>query len=237
MAKNAVFNATICIMGMLILTIHVVNLIVKKGKRKDERIFLDFFLFTILHFATYLTFTFVKTIYTSNAYIIAFYTTFYIMNNIEVFLLYRYVRVYIGFEPKKDRILNAINISSFSVFILLDIINIFTKIFFTAENGEYVRSKTMIFSQGYQFIMFAIIFIVSVTDKKLNPREKTAFGLYCTLPLIAIVLQNIFKGYAIAYASVIIAIEILFVFLNLQKNIELAKQKEKNKDAQIKIRR
>ena len=234
-SKNAVFNATVCIMGILILMIHVVNIITKKEKRKNEKIFLDFFLFTIIHFATYLTFTLVKNNYTSNAYIIAFYTTFYIMNNMEVFLLFRYARNYIGFEPKKDKILNAINIASFSVFVLLDIINIFTKIFFTAENGEYVRSKTMILSQGYQVIMFVIIFIFSVTDKKMNVREKTAFALYCTLPLIAIVLQNIFKGYAIAYASIIIAIEILFLFLSVQKTIELAKQEEKNKDAQIKI--
>ncbi len=235
MSKNSVFNATICIVGILILMIHVVNLISKKGKRKDEKILLDFFIFTILHFATYLTFTLIKFNYTSNAFIIAFYTTFYIMNNIEVFLLFRYARVYIGFTPKKDRVLSSINITAFSVFVLLDIINIFTKIFFTAEGGVYVRSKTMILSQGYQFIMFAIIFIVAVSDKKLNLREKTAFALYCTLPLVAIVLQNIFKGYAIAYASIIIAIEMLFFFLNVQKNIELAKQEEKNKDAQIKI--
>jgi len=80
-----------------------------------------------------------------------------------------------------------------------------------------------------------LIFFVSVTDKKLNSREKTAFALYCTLPFVAIILQNIFKGYAIAYASVIIATETLFLFLSVQKNIELAKQEEKNKDAQIKI--
>ena len=76
MENKAIFNATVCILGILILSIHAVNLIVKKGKRKDEKSLLDFFVFTIVHFATYLVFALVKMAYTSNAYIIAFYTVF-----------------------------------------------------------------------------------------------------------------------------------------------------------------
>ena len=58
------------------------------------------------------------------------------------------------------------------------------------------------------------VFALTVLDKKLNAREKTAFALYGCLPLIAIILQNVFKGYAIAYASIIVAIEVLFFFVN-----------------------
>ena len=236
MTNNSVFNASVCIIGILILTIHVVNLLTKKERRKDEKVLLNFFLFTIIHFATYLTFTLVKAYsVTGNAYIIAFYTTFYIMNNLEVFLLYRYAHEYMDIEPKKGKAISILNLSLFSIFAVLDIVNIFTGIFFTAENGEYLRSKTMIISQGYQFVMFATIFILSVTNKKLNLREKTAFCLYCLLPLVAIILQNLFKGYAIGYLSIIIAIEILFLFLNVQKNLVLAKEEEKNKEARIKI--
>ena len=59
--------------------------------------------------------------------------------------------------------------------------------------------------------------------------------MYCLLPLVAIILQNRFKGYAIAYLSIIVAIEILFFFVNVSKNIQLAQEKEKNKEAQIRI--
>ena len=65
MIVNAIFNATVCILGILILSTHTVNLIVKKGKRKDEKSLLDFFVFTIVHFATYLVFTLVKVAYVS----------------------------------------------------------------------------------------------------------------------------------------------------------------------------
>ena len=235
MTNNGIFNATVCIIGILIFLIHVVNIIVKREKRKDEKVLLTFFIFTIIHFATYLTFTIIKTHYTSNAYITAFYTTFYIMNNLEVFLLFRYAREYIVWEEKQKRALSILNFSVFAVFILLDIINIFTGIFFTAAGGEYVRSKTMMLSQGYQFVIFLTIFIVTVIDKKLNLREKSAFAIYCLLPLVAIVLQNVFKGYAIAYASIILAVEVLFTFLNIEKNIKLVKEEEKSKDAQIKL--
>ena len=235
MSNKGIFNASVCVIGILILLIHVVNILVKKEKRQDEKILLTFFVFTILHFATYLTFTLIKINYTSDPYIIAFYTTFYIMNNLEVLLLFRYARSYIDFAPKKKRLLSVLNLSLFSLFFVLDIVNVFTGIFFTAQNGEYLRSPTMIFSQGYQFAMFIVIFVVAVTDKKLNPQEKTAFCLYCCLPFFAIILQNSFKGYAIAYASIIIAIETLFLFLSVQKNIELAKEEEKNRDAQIKL--
>ena len=235
MSNNSVFNVTVCTIGILILIIHVVNIIAKKEKREDEKLMLQFILFTIIHFATYLTFTIIKVYYTSDTYIIAFYTTFYIMNNSEAFFLYRYARRYIAMPYKKDKILTRVNVIVFIIFVLLDIVNIFTGIFFTAKNGEYVRSKAMIISQGYQFIMFAEVFIVAATDKKLNLREKTAFYLYCLLPMVAIILQNSFKGYAIGYLSIIIAIEVLFLFLSVQKNLDLAKEEEKNKDAQIKL--
>ena len=236
MTNNAVFNASVCIIGILILTIHVVNLLTKKERRKDEKVLLNFFIFTIIHFATYLTFTLVKSFYqTNNAYVIAFYTMFYIMNNLEVFLLFRYAYAYMDIEKREGKAISLLNVALFGVFALLDVINAFTGIFFTAEGGEYVRSKTMIISQGYQFVMFATIFILAVTNKKLNPREKTAFCLYCSLPFAAIILQNLFKGYAIAYLSIIVAIEVLFLFLNVEKNIDLAKEEEKNKEARIKI--
>lgn len=222
-------------MGILILSIHVVNLLLKKEKRKDEKSLLDFFLFTVVHFTIYLTFTLVKIVYTSNAYIIGFYTAFYIMNNIEVFMLFKYMRRYTELPARRDKIYSIFNLVLFAIFVILDIVNIFTGIFFAAENGVYLRSRTMIFSQGYQFVIFVLVFLLTVRNHKLNSREKTAFALYCFLPLIAIILQNVFKGYAIAYASVIVAIEVLFFFVNIQKNIDLAKEEEKNKETQIKL--
>lgn len=235
MEKNAIFNATVCLMGGLILAIHIVNLCVKKGKRPDEMTLLDFFVFTAVHFATYLIFTFVKRAYTSNAFIIVFYTVFYVMNNAEVFLLYRYTERFVEVPPRLRRGLSILNESLFSLFVALDLVNVFTGIFFTAESGVYLRSGTMILSQGYQFVMFLAIFLVTVTNKKLNRREKIAFALYCLLPFTAIIMQNVFKGYAIAYASIIVAIEVLFFFVNVQKNIDLAKEEEKNKEARIKL--
>ena len=235
MSGNSVFNATVCIFGILILAIHVVNVFMKKEKRRDELYLLNFFIFTIIHFITYLTFTLIKVSYTSNDIIIGFYTLFYIMNNVELFLLFRYMQIYVVLKPKINKILSIVNISLFSIFVILDIVNAFTGIFFTADNGEYVRSKTMILSQGYQFVMFIIVFLVAILNKKLKVNEKIAFAVYCILPVIAIILQNIFKGYAIAYLSIIIAIEVLFLFSNVQRNIELSRQQEKNKEAQIKL--
>ncbi len=235
MENSYIFNATVCIIGILIFIVHIISIILKKNKRKDEMCLLDFFIFTIFHFSIYLAFTFIRMSYSSNGFIIAFYTSFYIMNNIELLLLFRYMKNYTELPNKIGKTLNIINLSSFTIFCILDIINIFTGIFFTAENGVYLRSNTMIISQGYQFIMFAAIFVTAVASKKLNPREKIAFALYCVLPFIAIILQNAFKGYAIAYASIIVAIEVLFVFIGVEKNFQISMQKEKIKDAQINI--
>ena len=235
MENSYIFNATVCIIGILIFIVHIISIILKKNKRKDEMCLLNFFIFTILHFSIYLAFTFIRMSYSSNGFIIAFYTSFYIMNNIELLLLFRYMKNYTELPNKIGKTLNIINLSSFTIFCILDIINIFTGIFFTAENGVYLRSNTMIISQGYQFIMFTAIFVTAVASKKLNPREKIAFALYCVLPFIAIILQNAFKGYAIAYASIIVAIEVLFVFIGVEKNFQISMQKEKIRDAQINI--
>ena len=235
MSNSNVFNSTVCLIGIVLLSIHVVNLVTKKNKRKDEMVLLDFFVLTIVHFATYLSFTLIKVNYSSNTFIIAFYTAFYIMNNLEALLFFRYAREYISIEPDKSKKLAIFNYLIFSAFIVLDIINIFTGIFFTAKDGVYMRASTMILSQGYQGVILLTVFAVAITNDKLLKREKSAFSIYCFLPLIAIVLQNIFKGYAIAYASIIMATEILVMFINVQKNIVIVEEKEKNREAQIKM--
>ena len=235
MKNNIVFNITICIIGILILLVHVVNLILKKNKRKDELCLLIFIAFTVFHFAIYLTYSLIKINYTSNGFVTAFYTSFFIMNNLEVYLLFIYMLCYIFIPLNTKKVLSIINLVIFAIFVLLDISNIFNHIFFYAENGEYIRSKTMIIAQGYQFIMLTIVFFIAILNKELNAREKTAFSVYCFLPLVAILIQNRFKGYAIAYASIIIAVEILFFFVNVERNISIAKEGEKIKDAQIKL--
>lgn len=236
MLGNEIFNATVCIIGIAILLIHVVNTLLKKNKRKDELRLMYFLMFTVVHFSTYLTFTFVKLSYSSQTCTLAFYTVFYIFNNVEALLFFIYVLSYIALLDKAKKVLSIVDLSLFGVFVILDIINIFTGIFFTAgANGEYLRSKTMFFSQGYQLVMFAITVVITLFNKKLVIREKIAFSMYCLLPLVAIILQNRFKGYAIAYLSIIVAIEILFFFVNVSKNIQLAQEKEKNKEAQIRI--
>ena len=235
MKNNVVFNITICIIGILILLVHVINLILKKNKRKDENCLLVFISFTVFHFATYLVFSLIKINYTSNSFIIGFYTAFFIMNNLEIFLLFLYMICYIFIPIRIKNALFITNVVLFSIFAFLDFSNIFTEIFFYAKDGEYSRSNTMIISQGYQFIMLIIVFFVSLLNKKINKREKIAWSFYCTLPLIAIIVQNSLKGYAIAYASIIVSVEILFFFVNVERNIAIAKEGEKIKDAQIKL--
>ncbi len=235
MEGNAIFNATVCTIGISILLIHIVNLLIKRDRRKDENRLLIFLVFTAFHFLVYLSFTFIKLIYTSNPFIIAFYTTFYIFNNIEVFLLFLYMLSYVSFKDKNRKVLSVVNIIFFSAFVLLDFINIFTGIFFTASDGIYLRSNLMILAQGYEFIIFSIVIFVTAFNQFLGKGEKISFALYCILPYFAIVLQTIFKGYAIGYLSIIIAIEILFFFLNVKKNIQLLEEQEKNKDAQIRV--
>ena len=235
MENNMVFNITICIIGILILLVHVVNLIMKKGKRKDEWYLLTFIAFTVFHFIVYLTFSIIKLNYTSNALIKGFYTSFYIFNNLEVLLLFSYFLAYVFIPSDKKKVLSIINIILFGIIVFLDFINIFTKLFFYAEDGIYTRGKLMLLSQMYQFIILTIVFIVAIINKKLNVREKIAFGAYCILPLVAILFQDRFKGYAIAYASIIVAVEILFFFVNVERNINIAKEGEMLKDAQIKL--
>lgn len=235
MDPKVVFNATVCIIGILIIFIHVVNIILKKDKRKDEKALLAFFVFTMLHLALYLTFILIKEKYTSNNYIITFYTIFYIMNNLEVLFFYQYFSSYSNIEKKIKDTFNIINVALFLIFVISDIVNIFAHMYFTAVDGVYTRSDLMILSQGYQFLMLAIVFVLVLINKGLNFREKIAFSLYCILPLISIIAQNIFKGYAIAYATLLLAIEILFLFLNVEKNIKIREDEQKLKDAHIKI--
>lgn len=235
MENNVVFNMAVCLIGFFILMVHVVNIVMKKGKRKDEEVLLVFVAFTAFHFLSYFLFSLIKTSYTSNTLIMGFYTWFYIANNLQALFFMLYMLFYVELPKKRWKTLQIGNIILFFVFVILDFVNLFTRFFFTSVDGVYTRAPMMILSQGYQFVCFLAVFITALANKKLNLMEKTSFALYCLLPLLAIILQNIFKGYAIAYLSIIVAIEILFFFLNVEKNLRLAMEEEKNKDAQIRV--
>ena len=236
MGPKSIFNATICILGVLILSLHIVNVLLKKNRRKDENALLSFFIFTALHFAIYFTFVMIREFYTSDPFIISFYTIFYIMNNCEVLLFYHYLSRYMNIEDKKvKKVVNIVNYALFAAFIISDIVNIFTHIYFYSVDGVYTRSSFMIISQGYQFIVLAISFFLVVTTKTLNRREKIAFSLYCFLPAVSIVVQNALPGYAVAYLALFVAVEILFLFLNMEKNIRIEENEKKLKDANVKL--
>ena len=235
MDVKSTFNAAVCIIGIALFLIHSVDLFIKKDKRKDEKRLLAFIVFTMFHFATYLTFTLVKANYTSDPLIISFYTAFFIMNNIELLFLFNYTLSYIPIEKKQRRISYIVNSVVFTAFVALDIINIFNHMFFYSDHGVYTRAKLMILSQGYQLIAFATVFILAIFNKKLNITEKVSFALYCILPLFAIVLQNLLPGYAVAYLSIIISLEILFLFVNVKKNMQLINEARKTKEAEVKL--
>ncbi len=235
MSAKTVFNVTVCFLGVVSLIVLIISLCLKKSKRSDEKALLLFFVFTMVHFAIYFTFALIKESYTSNAYIIAFYTLFYIMNNIEMLLFYNYFVKYNKIEEKTKKILNLVNLVLFSLFVFSDLINIFTHIYFTSVNGVYSREPFMILSQGYQFIILAACFVLTLISKNLNKLEKTVFLIYCFLPFMAIIVQNALPGYAIAYAAILVSVEILFSFVNIEKNIKIKEDENKLQEAHMKI--
>ena len=235
MDNNAIFNLAVCVLGVCILLIHIVDLIIKENKRKDEKNLLAFLVFTAFHFATYLTFIIVKIYYNSDALITASYTIFYIMNNIELLLLFIYTVSYISLSDKTRKIMFIINLSLFLVFFVLDIVNIFNKMFFYSEGGIYYRTRWMTFSQLYQFIGFAMVFVLTIFNKKLDFTSKIAFLSYCLIPFIGIVVQNLVPGYAIGYLAILVSIEVLYLFVNMKKNTILLMEEKRNKEAEIKI--
>ena len=157
------------------------------------------------------------------------------MNNIQLFLLFNYTVSYININKKLKDIVSIINLTILGIFIVLDIINIFTHMFFYSDNGVYTRSKTMFFAQGYQLIGLVIILALTTLNKQLKISEKIVFAIYCLLPFFAIIIQNLLPGYAIAYLSIIFSIEILFLFVNVKKNIALINEAKKAKEAEVKM--
>lgn len=235
MGNSEIFNLTVCILGIAIFLIHSINLLLKKNKRNDEKNLLAFFTFTAFHFATYLAFTLIKPHYTSNSFIMGFYTGFYIMNNLELLFLFAYARSYIKAKKNTIKVLTIINIVLIAIFIALDIGNLFGHYFFYADAGKYQRAGTMILSQGYQFVAFAIVFVLAVFNKKLSKMEKAAFAIYCLVPFAAIIFQDLFPGYALGYLSIVISIEVLFLFTSAKRNALLLEEERKNKEAEIRI--
>ena len=236
MEPNETFNEAVCIIGIAIFLIHSVDLGIKKKKRPDEKNLLAFFAFTAFHFTVYLLYVLIKPYCNSPAFIMGFYTTFYIMNNLELLFLFAYAVSYIRPKERVKNVLAIANVTLFALFIALDFANLFGHYFFYVNNqGVYTRTGIMPLSQLYQFVTLAMVFILAITAKRLGVIQKWAFAIYCFLPLFGIIIQNALPGYAIAYLTIIISIEILFLFANVRKSALLAEQRRKNKEAEIRL--
>lgn len=235
MDSKSVFNATVCILGVFILLLHIVQVLIKKERRKDENVLLVFYIFTALHFLTYFSYTFLKQSNISNSLTIGFYTAFFIMNNMEALLFYFYLCSYTDNKSKFKKIVDIINIICFTAFVITDIVNIFTHMYFTSVDGVYTRMKYMFLAQIYQFIILGLSTVLVILDKNLIIREKIAFSLYAILPGIAIIIQNAMPGYAIAYTALLLAIEILTFFLISEKNLRIKEEEKLLEQTRIKM--
>ena len=235
MDQKSIFNVTVCTFGVILLIIHIIDILLKKDLRKDEKHLLVFFIFTAVHLFAYLSFTIAKVYYTSNGLIMTAYSLFYIANNMEVLLLLAYALSYVELNKDIERAAVIINLTVFGLFAVLDVINLFTPIFFYAQDGVYMRAKFMVLSQGYQLLGIITVFALTVFNKHTKISEKVGFSIYCILPLFSVILQNILAGFAIAYFSIIIAVEILFLFVNAKKNIDLVNESKKTKEAEVRL--
>ena len=139
MDNKSLFNITVCTIGVILLILHIFNLSLKKNRRKDENYLLVFFIFTAFHLAAYFTFTIVKVYYTSDAFIMTAYSLFYLANNLEVLLLFLYTIAYVKISADVKKASLIINLAVFGLFLILDVVNLFTPIFFYSENGVYMR--------------------------------------------------------------------------------------------------
>ncbi|MBP5090953.1 MAG: histidine kinase [Bacilli bacterium] len=235
MDVKTAFNSAICFITIPVLLIHIVNLFLKKEKRRDEKYLLVFFIFTAIHFAVYLTFTLLKHTFASDELVLGFYSSFYMMNNTESLLFFAFAIVFLSRKDEVAEVVTIVNVVLYLAFIVLDVINIFNPIFFYVEKATYTRLPTMVVSQIYQFITLVTILVLTIVNKKINRTERVAFIIYCILPAVAVIAQDLVSGYAIGYLSIVIAIEVLFLFVNIQKSVDLANEAKRNKEAEIKI--
>ena len=235
MDGKTIFNSLVCIFGISFLLAHVVYAGFKKAKRGDEKNLLVFAIFTIVLLTLQLMFTILSIYYHNDALTMCFNTVLFIMNNGELLLLFAYTVSYIPTKRKVFKTTIIINLTLFGIFVLLDIINIFTHMFFYSVNGNYTRTKVFFLSQGYQAVAFGIVLFLAISSHHLTKLEKLAFTSYCLIPLAAIILQDIFEGYALGYLSIVFTAEIFFLFLDMRKSRMLSEEEKKNREAEIRI--
>ena len=235
MDNKIVFNMMVCVFGISFLLIHIVNSALKKERRSDEKNLFAFAIFTVVLLSLQLMYTILNIYYDNDRLTMCFNTILFIMNNGELLLLFAYAVAYIPTKQEIVKLTAWINAILFGIFVILDIVNIFTHMFFYSENGVYTRTSIFFLSQGYQAFAFVIIFLLAVLNRELTKIEKIAFTSYCCIPVGAIILQDIFEGYAFGYLSIVFTAELFFLFVDMRKNNIIAEQEKENREAEIRI--
>jgi len=116
----------------------------------------------------------------------------------------------------------------FHLAIFLDVINIFTGIYFTVgADGVYQRTEGSFVINAFPNVIMTFFIILVILKSTISKRQKYSLLFFCLVPVIATIIQIFFFGVSVQFVIGVIGIILMYVNIYTRKNIELSQQEAK----------
>lgn len=160
---------------------------------------------------------------------------FYVSGNFMAAVFMYYVREFAGpYSPAMCRLVGIMNLLC-TVSVAMVLLDPVTKIYFSFENGIYIRGPLFWMSQIVPLIILLFNAITVICQRKLRDREKLSLLSYCLSPIIACVVQFWFYGLTLLGPATILSLLIIYGTIHTNRAKELAEQKTELTEAQVAV--
>lgn len=153
--------------------------------------------------------------------------------NYAAFLLYYVqVTVYTAFVlkcisvPKRShRVWLNVTFILGALFVLLMIVSMFNKMYFTVDAGHYVRAKLYWLNYIYPaIVLFGDSVILIKNADNLDRYNVTVLLLYSILPLFAVILQALFYGLSLIYLTTTLSLLLIYLIIHVRRSNQLSEK-------------
>ncbi|WP_448910122.1 sensor histidine kinase [Holdemania massiliensis] len=161
---------------------------------------------------------------------------FYVSSAFLLYFFAQYLVEYLKLTAKARRSFLTVAALLCAVQIFFAVLSPWTGAFFRITENGYQRGALFAISQGVPlFCYLSFTYLVILCRKKLTRRELFFFLLYIFIPLVAGVLQMFFRGIAVLNVGVTLALLLIFVNIQSERDLLMKQQEKELMESRIEI--
>lgn len=144
---------------------------------------------------------------------------------VTALVFYHYILSLISAGQEKFRRLSAALLALCVLWLLLNVINVFTSVFYGVdEGGRYFRGPLYALIHVYHFSVMMLGTAIALADREMSARYKLALFTYAFLPFVSLIFQMLFYGLSsLTYCALTLSMLLIYITVHIRSVARLEK--------------